>query len=146
MKGRLSEAEKTPIEDDDEKVRQVAVLGRDHLESFGTTTWMMHILNITPDSFSDGGSFLSADRQELNKVAVLESAQSTVLSHQSTSQECVPQRQFRAERVLLTSGVSRRVLGHQPCPKRSKANAFSPSSGRMCLPMMHGKRFDDSGY
>ena len=89
MRDRLSEVEKVPIGDDDKKVRQVTVLGRDRLEAFGTKTWMMHILNITPDSFSDGGSFLMGNRQELNKAAVVESAQSTVLSHHNMIQVCV---------------------------------------------------------
>jgi dihydropteroate synthase len=38
------------------------ITARDRVLEFGSRTWIMGILNVTPDSFSDGGAFFDAGR------------------------------------------------------------------------------------
>ena len=75
MKERLDEVQATSTGMSDEEIRQVFDFGRERIEEFGKRTWLMHVMNITPDSFSDGGAFLSED-EKLNDHAILADAES----------------------------------------------------------------------
>jgi dihydropteroate synthase len=42
--------------------RHFRITARDRILEFGSRTWIMGILNVTPDSFSDGGAFFDTGR------------------------------------------------------------------------------------
>jgi dihydropteroate synthase len=42
--------------------RQFSLTLRGRAETLGTRTWVMGVLNVTPDSFSDGGSYATGER------------------------------------------------------------------------------------
>lgn len=69
----------------------------------GERTWIMGILNVTPDSFSDGGSFRSADAAVAQGLALFEAGADIVdVGGEST-------RPTRALRVSATEEIGRTV-------------------------------------
>lgn len=77
MSGFLNQVPEVPlgVNQDHESISQVFPLPSGDLQSFGEATWMMSVINITPDSFAETQRHLTQEGT-MNEGSILEYAKS----------------------------------------------------------------------
>lgn len=107
LKVLAAEVEKT-LTNDERMPRPIRIGGR--IFNFGRRTYIMGILNVTPDSFSDGGKFMeSSDAVEHGREMIAEGADIIDIGGESTRPGAAPV--SAAEEIERTVPVIRALSG-----------------------------------